>query len=169
MPLKWLFLLRMGKLHWSVCSKTRSIWFTVKRNIRWVKYWRNKKRSIEISECHPQPTRVDSANDIHPRRNKYLPSSNKPTNSTFLTSYNKPQNTAPLARLDKNSNSLSPLTSQKSALQNSRQGSVGYRPERRGEKFASEPAGGTKIGDREMKPTKSGYNTFDPGGLSKTR
>ena len=96
-----------------------------------------KKRSREISECHPQPTRVDSANDIHPRRNKCLPSSNKPTNSTFLTSYNKPQNTAPLARLDKNSNSLSPLTSRKITLQTLCQGSVGYRPESREENFAA--------------------------------
>ena len=50
-----------------------------------------KKWCREISECHPQPTRVDSANDIHPRRNKCLPSSNTHTNSTFLTSKNKPQ------------------------------------------------------------------------------
>ena len=127
-----------------------------------------KKWSREISECHPQPTRVDPANDIHPRRNKCLPSPNKPTNSTFLTSYNKPQNTAPLARLDKNSNSLSPLTSRKITLQTLCQGSVGYRQERREENFASEPAGGTKSGDRDIESTKSGYITFDPGGLSKT-
>ena len=46
------------------------------------------------------------------------------------------------------------------------EGEVGHVPEGGGRNFEQDPEGVTASVDRKGDPTKSGYLTFDPGGMS---